>query len=266
MFQYPLRPTVGSRSLSPRRFRSFWHKPSLAASLIVAIAIGTRVLPQRLLAQTLPLDKSLIALNSDRGALLLRQSRAQADYVPLSTHFVTQINQAFCGVASISMVLNSLEVDAPDAEAWDQDYFTQTNTLNEQTEAIIQTSLIQRQGLTLAELAAIFETYPVEAEIHYGSELELEAFREMAIANLKDPNNFIVINYLRRAIGQQRGGHISPIAAYNAATDRFLVMDVSRYKYPPVWVKAHDLWKSLDTLDTTSGKSRGMLLIQRQEA
>ena len=243
--------------------------PCKQAGLVgAAIALATTgltggLLP-RLNAQPLPLSENLVALNSDRGAMLLRHSKAKADYVPLSTHFVTQINQAFCGVASVSMVLNAMALDAPDAEAWDQDYFTQENTLNAETEAIIAESLIRRQGLTLAELAGIFETYPVEAEVHYGSELSLAEFREKAIENLKNPDDFMVINYLRRAIGQQRGGHISPVAAYHAATDRFLVLDVSRYKYPPVWVKASELWQSLDTLDRTSGKTRGMLLVQRR--
>ncbi len=247
------------------RFSLSLKQSVLAGAAIALTTTGlTGVLLPRLNAQPLPLSENLVALNSDRGALLLRHSKAKADYVPLSTHFVTQINQAFCGVASVSMVLNAMALDAPDAEAWDQDYFTQENTLNDQTEAIIAESLIRRQGLTLAELAGIFETYPVEAEVHYGSELSLAEFREKAIANLKDPDDFMVINYLRRAIGQQRGGHISPVAAYSAATDRFLVLDVSRYKYPPVWVKASELWQSLDTLDTTSGKTRGMLLVQRR--
>lgn len=240
-------------------------KHSVWAGVGIAIAGSTAMvatwLPS-LQAQPLPLSENLVALNSDRGVLMLRQSRAKADYVPLSTHFVTQINRAFCGVASVSMVLNAMALDAPDAEAWDQDYFTQENTLNGETEAIIARSLIERQGLTLAELAAIFETYPVEAEVHYGSELSLAEFREKAIANLQNPDDFMVINYLRRAIGQERGGHISPVAAYNAATDHFLVLDVSRYKYPPVWVKASELWQSLDTLDRTSGKTRGMLLVR----
>jgi hypothetical protein len=44
----------------------------------------------------------------------------------------------------------------------------------------------------------------------------------------------VIVNYLRKAIGQEKGGHISPLAAYDAETDRFLILDVSRYKYPPV--------------------------------
>ena len=54
---------------------------------------------------------------------------------------------------------------------------------------------------------------------------------------LAEPNRYVIVNYLRRTLGQERGGHISPLAAYDADADRFLILDVSRYKYPPVWVK-----------------------------
>lgn len=95
--------------------------------------------------------------------------------------------------------------------------------------------------MTLAELAGIFESYPVKADIYYGSDVTLEDFRQLIAENLAEPGNFVVINYLRRAIAQESGGHISPIAAYDADTDQFLILDVSRYKYPPVWVSAEAL-------------------------
>lgn len=40
-------------------------------------------------------------------------------------------------------------------------------------------------------------------------------------------------------------------------------MDVSRYKYPPVWVKTADLWKAMATLDSASGKTRGFVFVTR---
>jgi len=70
-----------------------------------------------------------------------------------------------------------------------------------------------------------------------------------------------LVNYLRKAIGQETGGHISPVAAYNQETDHFLILDVSRYKYPPVWVKAEELWQAMATVDSTSGKTRGFVLV-----
>ncbi|MEL7052676.1 MAG: phytochelatin synthase family protein, partial [Cyanobacteria bacterium J06588_5] len=79
--------------------------------------------------------------------------------------------------------------------------------------------------------------------------------------NLAEPNNFVVINYLRRSIGQESGGHISPLAAYDADTDRVLILDVSRYKYPPVWVEVESLWNATNTIDSVSGLSRGLVTV-----
>jgi hypothetical protein len=73
----------------------------------------------------------------------------------------------------------------------------------------------------------------------------------------------VIVNYLRKTIGQERGGHISPIAAYNQRIDRFLILDVSRYKYPPVWVKAVDLWQAIKTIDSDAGKTRGFVLVTK---
>ena len=39
------------------------------------------------------------------------------------------------------------------------------------------------------------------------------------------------------------------------------MMDVARYKYPPVWVDAAALYKAMNTKDIVSGKTRGMLLV-----
>lgn len=232
----------------------------------LAMLLGAAsLLPARLSAQTLPLPAQLTALTSPQGTAWLQESAAQADYIPLVSQFVTQDNQAFCGVASSVMVLNALGIPAPEAAAWGRDYFTQDNLFNSQTESVIPRTVLERQGLTLAELAGLLESYPVQAEIYYGSEVTLADFRRLIVQNLAEADNFVLINYLRRAIGQERGGHISPLAAYHAETDQFLILDVSRYKYPPVWVKAADLWQAINTVDAVSGKTRGFLLIAPAE-
>ena len=107
----------------------------------------------------------------------------------------------------------------------------------------------------------ILETSPVQVETHFGSDVTVHEFRTEIAANLENSGDYVLINYLRRAIGQERGGHISPVAAYDAESDQFLVLDVSRYKYPPVWVTAEELWWATDTVDSVSDKTRGLLLI-----
>jgi|GEM_PF-1048131 multidrug efflux pump subunit AcrB len=209
-------------------------------------------------------DAALISLTTPQGSDLLYRSQAKQDFLPLSIHFVTQQNRAYCGAASMVMVLNALGLTAPvDPTYSPYPMFTQNNVFNVKTERIIGVDKIARQGVTLEQLGRLLASYPVQAQVIYSSDSSLVEFREQVRANLKEAENFVLVNYLRKTIGQQTGGHISPLAAYDEASDRLLILDVSRYKYPPVWVKTAHLWRAMTTVDDASKKSRGYLLIRR---
>ena len=232
------------------------HLPLQAAIVGLCLASGG------LLAQTLSLPQNLINLNSTEGEKLLIDSKALQDYFPLSSQFITQKNQAYCGVASSVMVLNALAIPAPEAPEYGSfRLFTQENFFNAKAQQVITSDTVARQGMTLEQLGNLLETYPVKADVYHGGDVTLEEFRRLVIKNLQEPRNFVVVNYLRKAINQQTGGHISPLAAYNEQSDRFLILDVSRYKYPPVWVKAEELWQAMATVDPVSGKTRGFVLV-----
>ena len=232
---------------------------------IRALILGLYVASGSVLAQTLPLPRNLIDFNSAEGEQLLVASKARLDYWPLSIQFVTQNNQAYCGVASIVMVLNALSIPAPVAPEYSPYHvFTQENFFNnEQTRKVLSPQVVSRQGMTLDQLGQLLGSYPVKVKVYHASESSLEEFRSSVVANLKQPNNFVLVNYLRKGIGQEKGGHISPIAAYNEQMDRFLILDVSRYKYPPIWVKAADLWRAMATMDSVSGKTRGFVFVSQ---
>lgn len=220
----------------------------------------------RFQVKTLPVSQNLIPLNSKEGEQLLIASKAKQDYLPLSTHFVTQKNQAFCGVASIVMVLNALSIPAPsEPEFGNAHVFTQDNVFNAQMLKVKTPFKISYQGMSLEELGKLLKSHPVKVEVRYASNMTLDEFRKMTVKNLQESNNFVIVNYLRQSIGQQRWGHISPIAAYNQQTDRFLILDVSRYKYPPVWVKAEELWRSMATKDSSASKTRGLVLVSKTQ-
>lgn len=229
------------------------------------LIIGFGIVNGELLAQTLPVTENLISLHSNEGEELLLDSQARKDYLPLSINFVTQDNLAYCGVASMVMVLNALEIPAPEAPEFGQyRTFTQDNFFNLQAQQVIKPELVARQGMTLEEMGKLLESHPLEAEVYHGGDVTLEQFRTLVVDNLREPGNFVLVNYLRKTIGQKTGGHISPVAAYNQETDRFLVLDVSRYKYPPVWVQAETLWQAMATTDSVSGKTRGFVLVNRR--
>lgn len=229
----------------------------LPSLLIFALIL----LSSRTLAQTLPIAERLIEFDSSVGEAFLIESRARQDYLPLSIHFETQQNQAFCGVASMVMVLNALGIEAPDAPEYGRQMFTQDNIFNAKTDEVITQETIARQGMTLEELGAFLTRYSLNTEVYHGGDLSLEKFRQLVVDNLQQRENFVLVNYLRKSIEQELGGHISPVAAYHQQSDRFLILDVARYKYPPVWVTAEDLWNATRTVDSVSAKTRGLVLV-----
>ncbi|WP_263721314.1 phytochelatin synthase family protein [Defluviimonas sp. WL0075] len=218
-------------------------------------------------AETLPLPEGVIGLSTPEGAALLFGAEASADYLPLSIHFTTQVNPAYCGPASIAMVLNALDVPRPASDmTLGLGMFDQENIFTPEAEAVKPAAAILSPpyGMTLDELGGVFASHGLKASVVHASDSDLETFRRTAIAELADSDHFILVNYLRKAIGQEAGGHISPLAAYDADTDRFLILDVTRYKYPPIWVEAAALFEAMNTEDADNdNKTRGYLSVSR---
>ncbi|MDS3859546.1 phytochelatin synthase family protein [Thermosynechococcaceae cyanobacterium BACA0444] len=82
----------------------------LGVSTFLMLGLGQIWLGTPAWGQTLPLEAGLTSLTSRTGESLLETSQAKADVLLLISHFVTQINPAYCGVASSVMVLNALGV------------------------------------------------------------------------------------------------------------------------------------------------------------
>lgn len=216
-------------------------------------------------AETLPLSPGLIGLDSEEGETLLLGAEARGTYLPLSLQFVTQQNQAFCGVASMVMVLNALDIPAPEPKAW-KPYtaFNQENFFSAKTEAVVPRAVIERIGMTLTELGGLPGTFGLKASVNHAENSTIEDFRRFAREAIETGDRFVIVNYLRSAIGQEKYGHISPLAAYDEDSDRFLILDVSRYKYPPVWVKTPALFAAMNTPDRDNdNKSRGFVIVSR---
>ena len=85
------------------------------------------------------------------------------------------------------------------------------------------------------------------------------AIRLEVAANLSSGDDYVLVNYARKALGQEGGGHISPLGAYDQRTDSFLIMDVNPNRAPWVWVRSDDLIAAVRTFDTV--ENRGYLLV-----
>jgi hypothetical protein len=218
-------------------------------------------------AETLPLADELISLTTPEGAALLFGAEASTDYFPLSIHFTTQDNPAYCGPATIAMVLNALNVPRPASDmTLGLGMFDQNNIFTTETEAVMPASAIVNPpyGMTIDQFGGVLAAHGLDVEVVHAADSDLDSFRQTASTQLEDDEHFILVNYLRKAIGQESGGHISPLGAYDEDTDRFLILDVTRYKYPPIWVEASALFEAMNTVDAANdGKTRGYVSVSR---
>ena len=168
----------------------------------------------------------------------------------------------YCSIASTAMVFNAGGVPRPGStENPKGHYFDQVNLINE-VKNKFDVKKVLKQGLTLDTYEQFLSFFPVQATITHAADTTLDAFRTSAIATLKSPHEFLVVNYYRPDVGQAGGGHFSPVAAYDAVTDRFLILDVTRGKYPPSWVPASRLFSAMQAVDSDSGLSRGFAVIK----
>jgi hypothetical protein len=215
-------------------------------------------------AAAAPLPSTPIPLASAAGqALLVDRRTLRADYGSLSQWLETQANLAYCGVASAVVSLNSLGQPAPAVAGYgNYRFWTQTNLFAAPASlAVVRPEQVARQGMDLAQLQGLLASQGVVAQRFHGDSLSLAQFRWLLQRSLADGSDRLLVNYHRGALGQQGGGHISPLAAYARHGDRVLILDVARYRYPPVWVATGDLWRAVRTLDSSSGRSRGLVIV-----
>lgn len=93
--------------------------------------------------------------------------------------------------------------------------------------------------------------------------MTVDEFRLILKDNLRYSDRVVLLNFDRKSLNEIGGGHWSPLAAYHPASDSVLVMDVARYKYPPLWVSVKDLYAGALSIDAESGRSRGLVLVSK---
>lgn len=213
-----------------------------------------------------PIADDLLRLDTPQGQQLLFQSEARTAFLPLVAFYESQRSPTYCGAASVVMVLNALELPAPTAgEYGAHRIFTQQNVLNGRTDDVVTERTIARRGLLLAEVAQVLEVYGAKVDLRQAASSSVDSFRAMAVRHLSESDHHVIVNYSRAALGQEGAGHISPLGAYDAGTDRFLILDVARYKTPAIWIMADHLFAAMAAPKSPgSSQARGYLLIRKR--
>jgi Phytochelatin synthase len=195
---------------------------------------------------------------------LIKPTRLAQHFYYYQQGWDAQINQAYCGVASAMAVLNSLRgkiVLPQDPVYLPFPWATQTTLI--QNECVKQNvydidtteNYFWGLGLDLATklLNCHLQGQGYTAVAHHvdPATATISELRSIFQAALDNEDARLVINYDRGGItqGPMGHGHFSPIGAYNHEQDAFLVMDVAKYKYPPVWVPTSTLMGGIGTMD-----------------
>jgi len=210
----------------------------------------------------------LVYLNHTRAfqRLVVESQKTESssfDFYYYQQGWDAQINQAYCAVASSMAVLNSLrgELTLPQDPLYIPFPWATQSALMENDcvkEKIYNVDSMKGQfwGLGL-EMAAdllnchldepfVATAYPVDP-----SHVTIDHVREDMVRALQDKMARVVINYDRGGIGQgdMGHGHFSPIGAYDAEYDSVLILDVAKYKYPPVWATMERLMGGIGSQD-----------------
>lgn len=240
-----------------RRIGALFAAPLLA---LLLYACATPVEPPE--KKDVRITGSYVTLISDEGRQRIDRSRYRTDYVSLMATFDMQERQTLCSVATGVSILNALPLKRPvDPRYAPYPYFTQANYFNDRVDAIITRDTTLKMGQTLQQAAAVMAAHGAVTKAYHAADSSLEEFRRIARENMASRDDFVAVNYRRNHVGQPPGAHFSPLAAYDETSDSFLILDVARYKFPPVWVKAADLFDAMNTLDTDSGKTRGFIVV-----
>jgi len=232
-------------------------------------------------------DPTLVAFASDEGLARLSRAAGKVDFPPLANQFEAQLNAAFCGPTSAAIVLNAVRnrsADLPrdhgrlkvdDLRNVPNGYdpivprFTQDNVIaqGEKTRAQVLGELVSVNGkpirdfgYQLRQFDQMLRANGLATKLVVVDDRKPEAeIRAELVANLARPDDYVIVNYRREAVGQRGGGHISPLGAYDAESDSFLVLDVNPAAAGWVWMPFATLVKGMRTFDTV--ENRGYVLV-----
>lgn len=223
-----------------------------AALVLVAMLAGVFLFMAIPRDDPQPLPEGLIAATSPQGDALLNNAAAIEDYPEMSKAFEAQRLRSFCGVASSVIVLKSLGIEV-----------TQRSLFNDRTAEVRPTWKIVAAGMTLDALGGILGAHGLERSKTHAAQSSVAEFRKAVARNLSTDDDYLLVNYQRSVLGQEAVGHISPVVAYDARSDRVLILDTAAYKYPPTWVPLPALFKAMRTIDEESGTSRGWIEVSK---
>ena len=232
-------------------------------------------------------SRELVPFASEDGLARLARSRAKVDFPVLANQYEEELDGAFCGPASAAMVLNAVKGRGGDVpkddsrlHADDLKYlppgvdpiiprYTQDNVIvkGRKTRAqvlgepvTINGKQVHDFGYQVRQLDEMLRANGLSTRLVIVDDSKSEQdIRADLVESLEHPGDYVIVSYLREAVGQHGPGHISPLGAYDAESNSFLVLDVNPSRAGWVWMPTATLVKGMRTFDTV--ENRGYILV-----
>ncbi|KAG9445802.1 hypothetical protein H6P81_011930 [Aristolochia fimbriata] len=186
------------------------------------------------------------------------QNGTMEGFFKLISYFQTQSEPAYCGLASLSMVLNALAIDP--GRKWKGPWRWFDESMLDCCEPLEK---VKSEGITIGKVACLAKCAGAKVETFRTNQSTIDDFRKHIVACSSSEDCHLITSYHRAPFKQTGSGHFSPIGGYHARRDMVLILDVARFKYPPHWVPLTLLWEAMDTIDESTGHHRGFMLISR---
>ncbi|KAI9915860.1 hypothetical protein PsorP6_006966 [Peronosclerospora sorghi] len=210
------------------------------------------------------LPRDCIAFSSPEGRqLFLEAMNSRTNYMhiyfPLAEQFITQAEPAFCGLSTLAMCLNALEIDPGRLWKGPWRWFSE-----ELFDCCTSLSVAKEKGISMSEFICLARCNGVVTEDYRATTaFTLEQFRALIQRSCATSSEIVVLNYSRKVLGQTGDGHFSPVGGYHAERDMVLLMDVARFKYPPHWVHLSRVYDAMQRLDQSINLPRGLVILKK---
>lgn len=204
-----------------------------------------------------------IELASSEGKKLFSEALLEGNmegFFKLVSYYQTQSEPAYCGLATLAVVLNALAIDP--GRKWKGPWRWFDDTMLDCCEPLEK---VKVSGISFSKVACLAHCNGAEVEAFHTNETSMDKFRNYVISCTSSDNCHMVVSYHRAYLKQTGSGHFSPIGGYHIGKDMVLILDVARFKYPPHWVPLSLLWDAMNTVDETTGFYRGFMLLSRPQ-
>ncbi|KAE8688973.1 Glutathione gamma-glutamylcysteinyltransferase 1 [Hibiscus syriacus] len=177
--------------------------------------------------------------SSDGKQLFIKaiQNGTLEGFYRLISYFQTQSEPAYCGLASLSMVLNALAIDP--GRKWKGPWRWFDESMLDCCEPLEK---VKEKGISFGKLVCLAHCAGAKVEAFRTNQSSLDDFRIFVVRCSTSDERHIISSYHRSIFKQTGTGHFSPLGGYHAGRDMALILDVARFKYPPHWVPLKLLW------------------------